>query len=103
MTGLAPASEMRGGTLEGPGPNMCRCGTTSGFCKHFGGGTERADMFQYSVTVIPQEAGEAAEVPSGLSTPVGLTSEVLRSGACHNTVGFYLCGLRSTLVSSCAQ
>lgn len=96
MTGLAPASEMRGGTLEGPGPNMCRCGTASGFCRHCGGGTERADMFQYSVTVTLQEAEEAAEAPPGLSTPLGLTSEVLRSAAQHSR-------LQSTLVYSCAQ
>lgn len=45
MTGLAPASRIRGGTLEGPGPNMWRCGTTSGLCRRSGGGTERDDMF----------------------------------------------------------
>lgn len=45
MTGLAPASRIRGGTLDGPGPNMCRCGTASGRSSRCGGGTTRDDMF----------------------------------------------------------
>lgn len=45
MTGLAPASRIRGGTLDGPGPNMCRCGTVSGRSSRCGGGTARDDMF----------------------------------------------------------
>lgn len=45
MTGLAPASRIRGGTLDGPGPNMCRCGTASGQSSRCGGGTARDDMF----------------------------------------------------------
>lgn len=42
--GSAPAAKMRGGTLDGPGPNMCRRGATKVFWRHFGGGTETDDM-----------------------------------------------------------
>lgn len=40
MTGFAPASKIRAGTLEGPGPNIWRSGTAKGFFRHFGGGME---------------------------------------------------------------
>jgi len=44
MTGWAPASRILGGTLEGPGPNMCRCGATKGRSRHGGLGTHRGDV-----------------------------------------------------------
>lgn len=40
MTGFAPACKIRAGTLDGPGPNIRRCGTAKGFFRHFGGGME---------------------------------------------------------------
>lgn len=45
MTGLAPASRIRWGTLDGPGPNMCRWGTVSGRSSRCGDGTVRDDIF----------------------------------------------------------
>lgn len=53
--------------------------------------------------VRPQKAEGAGEVKPPLSTPPCLTSEVLRSGVCHNVSGFYLCGLLSTLAAFCSQ
>lgn len=41
MTGLAPASRIRGGQLDGPGPNKRRLGTARGFFSRSGGSTAR--------------------------------------------------------------
>lgn len=96
MTGLAPASRMRGGTLDGPGPNMWRWGTTKGFSRHDGGGMERADMFsaarraQYGKRVV-----EASEEAPQACTPLWTMTQ--------NLWHFLLLSTFRSVWTACAQ
>lgn len=87
MTGLATASKIRGGTLDGPGPSIWRCGTAKGFFRHCGAGMETDNIVGWRVEPRETKYKNLSKQPklnSRLATPLNLTSEVLASAECNS-------------------